>query len=373
MYSRIFLILMDGDKVTEVSKKILKSPLGLASDIVGFLFEDNFESLKDKLDGIKKFVAGIDRAESLAQGYSLARYYPLMFLFHQHFNSSYRARQGKVLEEMIKNIVVDFVEGYAVPDKINRINEILGCVFDSKIPRLDIDVLGFNEKENKLIIIQLRSRDDTGGTTAKGSLVDMLRELLRLEKDIKYDILYLVGVWDARDSQQKKSTISKMYSSLKDWIKVSKEEFENGIDNGVYVVPKIKLQMAYGTDEIGEVIYQFSAQNNKEILRGISKVIESVEKWDGLWIAYSVANLEIEIKSFQGVSNIGLLNKKCAELDIKLGHSSYDNLCKSIEESGVKLAENWNENSIPFVGTGDRIQYIKDLLFLKECYLRGAK
>ncbi|MBA4313446.1 MAG: hypothetical protein C0417_12555 [Chlorobiaceae bacterium] len=94
---RIFLNLIDENGHTLLIKKILKSPIGLASDIINSLFEENIESLKNDLDKIKKFVAGINRADSLANQYSLAKFYSPMFSFHQFFNSSFRARQGKVL------------------------------------------------------------------------------------------------------------------------------------------------------------------------------------------------------------------------------------------------------------------------------------
>ena len=56
--------------------------------------------------------------------------------------------------------------------------------------------MAINLTSKKTLIIQLRSRDDTGGTTAKGSLVDFLRELLRQNSS---DVLYLVCVWDPRN------------------------------------------------------------------------------------------------------------------------------------------------------------------------------
>ncbi|HAB52482.1 MAG TPA: hypothetical protein DCE80_09995 [Ignavibacteriales bacterium] len=87
---RIFLNLVDENKNTLLIKKILKSPLGLSQDIINFLFDENIESLKNGLDKIKKFVAGINRADSFANQYSVAKFCSLMFSFHQFFSGQTR-------------------------------------------------------------------------------------------------------------------------------------------------------------------------------------------------------------------------------------------------------------------------------------------
>ena len=80
---------MDPSEETMLVKDILKSPLGLALDIITSLFEEKLAKLKDDLDAIKLFAAGIQRAEQLSAAYSLASYYPFMFAFHQYFHSSF--------------------------------------------------------------------------------------------------------------------------------------------------------------------------------------------------------------------------------------------------------------------------------------------
>lgn len=82
---RIFLHLLDNTNEVELAKRILKSPLGLAADIIYALFEDRLVSKKDELDKIKMFAAGISRSEKLGSNYSLAKYYPYMFSFQQFF------------------------------------------------------------------------------------------------------------------------------------------------------------------------------------------------------------------------------------------------------------------------------------------------
>ena len=162
---RKFLHLIDSSVETDLVKDILKSPLGLASDVIKRLFEGRFEELKDDLDEIKQFAAGIDKAQKLSAGYALASYYPSMFAFHQYFHSSFRARQGKVLEKMIQNILKQYAQCDQVPvrniDRLSIVCEIFGV---AEFPTLDIDAMGTSSTDKKTIAIQLRSRDDTGGT-----------------------------------------------------------------------------------------------------------------------------------------------------------------------------------------------------------------
>ena len=72
--------------------------------------------MKDDLDEIKQFAAGVARAEKLSTDYTLASYYPFMFAFQQYFHSSFRARQGKVLEKMVQSILKKYGKCDSVPD-----------------------------------------------------------------------------------------------------------------------------------------------------------------------------------------------------------------------------------------------------------------
>ena len=254
---RIFLHLIDSSEDIELVKNILESPLGLASKIIEQLFEERLEEFKDDLDKIKQFVAGIARAQTLSSSYALASYYPSMFAFHQHIHSSFRARQGKVLEKMIENILRQYGQ-CEVPTQKNEKLSILREIFDEKeLPNLDIDVMGVDSTNKKTILIQLRSRDDTGGTTAKGSLVEFLRELLRLNKIPKNDILYLVCIWDARDAQQKTSTVKKMFSALQGSTAILREDFDDVMEKEIELRENIFLKMAYGTDQIEEALFEW--------------------------------------------------------------------------------------------------------------------
>ena len=360
---------MDPSEETMLVKDILKSPLGLASDIITSLFEEKLAKLKEDLDEIKLFAAGIQRAEKLSAAYSLASYYPFMFAFHQYFHSSFRARQGKVLEQMLQRILQQYGKCDSVPDKnIDRLS-ILGEVFKTdELPNLDIDVMASDFTNKKTLVIQLRSRDDTGGTTAKGSLVDLLRDLLRLNKVPQNNVLYLVCVWDPRDAQQKISTVKKMFSSLKEHIEVSEESFHTIVKNKVRLQENISLKMAYGTDEIARSLFEWIGNENEKVLDAISTIVDLVSDWDDLWIAYTIASLELEVVSFSGKSNIRLLNEKCAKIGINFNHNSYQTLVNSIDNIVQKIIPLWTEDSIPVKTPANQAQYIRDLLFLKAYY-----
>lgn len=363
---RIFLQLLDKKKSTELIKKILKSPLGLSADIITKLFKNELSSLKDDLDKVKMFAAGISRTEKL-KTYKLAHYYPHMFAFHQFFQSSYRARQGKVLEEMMKNILENYASCNEVPDKVVRMQEILTESLDAPIQNLDIDVMGLNSDEKKIILLQLRSRDDTGGTTAKGSLVDLLRELLRINKNLDKNLLYLICVWDERNSQQKNSTISKIYSSLKDFIK-NEKKFRTEIERGYKINNKISLKLAYGTDAISKSLFDWTATDDRDILHSIKDVVSLVESWDDLWISYSIANIELEINNFKTFSNIDLLNQKTKKTGFDIDFTNYNTICTSVENIVSKILPLWKEDSIPFTSISDKSHYLRDLVFLKVIF-----
>jgi len=286
---RIFLTLTEDNEETVVVKSILKSPLELAQKLIILLFEGNLKEIKNELDEIKYFAGGIYSAENIAKttGYSLAKYYPNMFAFHQYFQSSYRARQGKVLEKILIHILSEYTECDVVPNTSQKMLKIVSESFQYNFPNLDIDCLGYDSKNHNIILIQLRSRDDTGGTTAKGSLVELLKEMIRTHRKPSDEILYLVSVWDARNSQQKTSTICKIYSSIEDLIDIDEVVFKNNIaKKGIKIRNKINLRMVYGVQEISNAIYDWSIKKENNIFKSISNIISLIENWDDLWIAY---------------------------------------------------------------------------------------
>ena len=364
LQERNYLLLKD-DQESQILKRILKSPLGLAKDLILRLNENNYAELMENLDKIKQFVAGVERAENL-KDYKLANYYPSMFAFHQFFNSSFRARQGKVLEVVLQEILRNYTDCNIVPGNVSEMQEIIQDAYNLiEKPTLDIDALGKDEKNKKIIIIQIRSRDDTGGTTAKGSLVDFLRDLLREHKTSSYKLLYLIAVWDERKSLQKSATISKMYSSLKENIDIEINDFENKIDTGIKLSKKITLKLAYGTDEISQALFKWNTSKNKKVLQSIRNITKTITDWDDLWVSYAVSTLELEINAFHNITNIEILNNYLENEKIKIDTIS---CLQKIDEISLKIAAKWKENTIPMPSVSDKILYIRDLLFLKLIY-----
>lgn len=368
--NRVFLLLLDDNPQHLLVKKLLESPLGLAKEIIRELFTDNFVSLKSSLDKIKKFVGGVTRAEVFANDYTLAHYYPYMFAFHQFFNSSFRARQGKVLEEILRIIVKDYSGCDTVPEKVKDAQQLLGKIIGSKPTKLDVDVTGIDNRQDKVILIQIRSRDDTGGTTAKTSLVEFLKYLLEQKTTPTKNILYLIAVWDERNAQQKNSTIEKFYSALKHLTAISKETFFAEIVQGFEVAKNISLQLAYGTEEIMQAIYKWSGNKDKKTLQSLSQLVTDIENWDDLWLAYSVANLELERKSLSNISNVELLTNKLKKHKLSLDFSSYKTLTNSINQTTITLSAAWKEDSIPLKSIADKMHYIRDLIFLYACFMK---
>ncbi len=365
---RTFLLLEDPSPTVDMVREILASPLGLAQEIVCKLFNNDIGALRDDMDVIKEFVAGVTQAKSLSS-YSVANYYSLMFSFHQWFHSSYRARQGKVLEAVLRQVLQSHTNFKSTPESVRKeMIPILQTMFRTKsIPNLDMDVMGITPDKKRLIIIQLRSRDDSGGTTAKGSLVDMLKGFLRTHKKPSADILYLVGIWDKRNSQQRESTIKKIYSSLKENTRLTEKEFQK-IGDRISLTPKINLQMAYGIDSILEAIFDWDTSKKPHNIEVVKDIITKIEKWDDLWLAYAIASIELELRSLRGTSNLRLLSGKCNALDIDLDYRSYLLLQKSIEIAIEKLIPAWTESTLPVQSPAEQALYIRDLLFLRAIY-----
>jgi hypothetical protein len=365
---RNFLLLEDDTERNTLAKRILASPLGLAQEVVSLLFAEDFQSLEDTLDSIKKFAAGIHRAHRFAPDYTTANYYALMFSFHQFFHSSYRTRQGKVLEEVFKTILREYTHFSLVPDSVSK--EMLPLLQKSfgttNLSKSDIDVMGVNPQTHRMILMQLRSRDDTGGTTAKGSLVDLLRALLRTRQTPKDQILYLVCVWDQRDAQQRESTVEKIYASLRDWTDLDRQAFEN-IGQGIAVAKRVTLKLAYGIDEILASIFEWDKAKHGN-LYAVREIVEKVENWDDLWIAYALASLEIGVKSLRGASNVQLLDQKCATLNFEYDFTSYAALRQGIDQATPHIAALWKEDTLPVQSVSDQTLYIRDLLFLRAIY-----
>ncbi len=154
--------------------------------------------------------------------------------------------------------------------------------------------------------MQLRSRDDTGGTTAKGSLVEALRRVMKINAEKDAELFYLIGIWEKIKSNQKNITISKIYESLELHFqkKISKEDFINNIEKGIKLHQGVVLKLAYGNEEIIKTISGWTGEDAKLDYQSMKNIIASLERSDDLWLAYGIASLELENIELKGINNI---------------------------------------------------------------------
>jgi len=367
---RFLLTLCSNNGNTQIVKTILKSPLGLAQEIIRLLFQNNFKEVKDNLDSIKQFVAGITRSETLGKSYALAKFYPYLFSFHQFVHSSYRARQGKTLEELFKEVIRKSNQNFIVPDKEKDKQKVMSEVFKGYDSKLDIDVVAKKSK-GKVLALQLRSRDDTGGTTAKSSLVEALRRVMKKSVEKDTDLFYLIGIWDKIKSNQKNITISKIYESLEPYFqkKISKEDFIKNIEKGIELHKGVTLKLAYGDEEIVKNVSDWIGKDTKLDYNSMKTIITTLESSDDLWLAYVIASLELENIELKGINNIQYLNEllKTEKFNIS-GFTSNEEYLKLANELALKIIPKWDKDSLPVSTMSEKAHYIRDLILLRFVY-----
>ena len=118
------ILLLEASKEASVTGKLLESSLGLVCELIKASFSvdpnENLLKYKSRLDDIKKKTAGIARTELLSnKGSTIATYAGHLFAFQQLFHSSYRARQGNVLEEVIRHVLSN-VDGIVVAKRRDK-------------------------------------------------------------------------------------------------------------------------------------------------------------------------------------------------------------------------------------------------------------
>lgn len=362
---RIILLLEDDPLFNEV-KDIFRSPLDLVKDLIKscFTYDPNQGLLKHEreLDAIKKRVAGIARSHDLASSYKIAKYSPYLFAFQQFFHSSYRARQGGVLEAVVyyslKSSNVNPLK--KTKEKKERLKQLFGI--QTKVG-YDIDVFA-ERADHHLLIGQIRSTDVTGGTTAKGSLVDLLRFILR-EKSLNPYTRYLIVVWEPLERQQKPSLINKIWDSLRSEVGEDNEAgFKEQIDDG-WQIPdtNIVVKLIYGIDELGEELNNFA--KNEAAESKLKSLWESIQRWDDLWLTYAIASLELENLVFHGFTNFQILDKKLEELGIAISDNDIGNYKERSKEMADQIAKEWKESTLPVSVPAEMLNYLRDLVLLK--------
>jgi len=375
LQERLLLLLESAPEFDDI-KDILKSPLGLVTDLVKSCFSnDPDESLlkhEGKLDDIKKKVAGIASSHMMSGTYKVAKYSPYLFAFQQFFHSSYRARQGFPLEEITYRSL-NLGSATAIKTSTARkqkIKELFGIRGGIRRIRKDIDFLA--TKPNEVVFGQIRSTDVTGGTTAKLSLVEILIEILRT-CTLNPVAKYLVVVWEPLQRQQRSALINKVWDLLRAHEGEENEtEFKRQIGSGWQLRDtNITLKLVYGTSELGDEFNDFTESNTAK-----SKFLtlwNSIERWDDLWLTYAIASLELEKLIFNGSTNFQILDQKLDELGITVSHNDLRNYKESSERIAVRIAEEWAEDTLPVSAPAEILNYLRDLILLKMINMKSPK
>lgn len=356
-----FILLLDQTPQAQLAQRILKSPLALAKRVIHYLFEHRFDQLKADLDSIKQFVAGIERVSQL-DNYQLAHYYPYFFAYHQHFHSAYRATQGKVLEALIQTWTQSSAAHLDVSSSAKTRTEYLRRVLPDYASQLDLDVVIADGE--RICCVQLRSRDDTGGTTAKSSLVQAARYMMRQTRFSSHGhIHYVVGIWDVRKRQQEISTKKKWFQDLQTDIALSETDFLAQLSTGIRLRPYLTLQLVYGYHELAAVISAWAGGIEHQTL---DNLIAAISQADDLWLAYLIAHLELESLILYRQNHIAMLTQAlsqhpytCHDLITSQSHVTL------ADELAQKIAPDWHAD-FPFLHTlSQKMLYIRDLILLK--------
>jgi len=380
---RRYFVLLSSDSDSEFLREALRSPLDWVKKTIMEIFskgfvkyaknitekssEKNASEKGDTQDTISELIAGIRRAKELQHSYPLANYHHTMFSFQQEFHSSYRARKGKVLEQILRKFCQEM--GYIVPGKgkwqlIAESLKVQNLVSGKRAP--DIDLVAKSEK--CLLVIQIRSRDDTGGTTAKGSLAKALLPIVdtKIEISPETDIIYLVVIWEPRGEKQFSSLVEELASRLKDTISLPsdmnyiKETVRSG--KGLEVREKVFLRIAYGVEDIEKLISELKIEEetNKQSVK-LSDIERLLEKPDDLWLTYAVVSLELNQLLTKNKTNIDYLKNKVESEDRNVSEDNIDELAKD-------LFSTWKDTALPFEQPTHNYLYIRDMLYLYLIY-----
>jgi len=322
---------------------------------------------KDELDEIKKRAAGLARAELLSGKYTLARYSVFTFAFQQYFHSSYRARQGNVLENTLEVVLSNFMNIAVIKGKSRRkkfIRNLYNIKSTKDLPDIDILITKDQKGTKRILIMQIRSTDVTGGTTAKGSLVDLLLRILEKAENIP-ETLYIITVWEPGFERQKNSLINKVWERVKRYIGENfEQEFKNDIERGFKIPNRsITIQLVYGANRLSNILGEFVEDDKVPVV--FENTWNMIKNWDDLWLTYAITSLELENILINNVSNAILLEEYMEEADIELRRSDLEDYQNRSKEIALKLILKWEKDTLPVKKPSDVVNYIRDLVLLK--------
>jgi hypothetical protein len=399
-----YFVLLEEDKEAEFLRKVLKNLLDLVVSTLDGIFSKGLKEYDQYLSDAKKekkkkkeveedesviseLISGRVRSGDLRRNYPLADFHHTMFSFQEYFHSSYRARKGSVLEGVLAEYCSQL--GYTVysskSDAWSAIAKALNIkdgwkaitqkLQEKKKPAApDVDLVTEYTKngKNHLLVIQLRSRDDTGGTTAKASLTKALEPIATLAKENKprQTIIYLIGIWEPRDEQQRTSLVNEVIRTLKQYIAKEEEDIHNKISQGqgTMICQDVFLRLAYGAEEIESFINQkvFGVQHQSFESRhrdaaSLSEIVNKLRRWDDLWLTYAVVTIELSCFLMKGKSNIDYLIDKLKYTNHRVSKENVDTLAS-------ELLSSWEDTALPFEKPADNYLYIRDMLYLYIIY-----
>lgn len=365
-YDRTILtleVLKGGQFVSPHLLAILKSPLELAQAIIRACFVESGNGLlsyRSNLDSIKFMALGLSSADKSAlRGDSLANYGVYQYAFHQYFQSSIRARQGHVLDKALGHVLKN--NGFITYQK-NQHKKVLNQLGIQLSGRHDIDVFG--SRQNRYLVAQIRSRDDTGGTTAKGSLVDLVRDIKGTLKFPSKPVDYFVYIWEPLNRQQRGSLISRIGDAL-DLSESQRAVLSSG--QSLNYGTNINLRVVYGSKEIFRAIK--SAYSVSIDVKSYNALVKQLGQWDDLWLAYTVATLELENLLTTGSTNFGTLQELLKKERISIGRPQLLNYKRNSCGIAQKLVLVWQKDSIPLSTPADQVNYIRDIVLLNMAFI----
>ncbi|MEM0135342.1 MAG: DNA methyltransferase [Thermoplasmatales archaeon] len=369
---RLILLENKSDPTIIALNTILESPLGLAKEIAFKCFQKDESttlfSYKNGLDILKRLGVGLESAMNKST-YPIANYSSYLFAFQQFVHSSYRARQGNFAESLLRAILKETsVKVYGKKEHSNIVQEVLGTKTTNKH---DVDVIASTSTEN--LFVQIRSRDDTGGTTAKGSLAEFLKDVLRNNIIPSKPIRYVIFVWVSGSSSQKSSLITRIIDQLTGLTPIETEEMKNDLSSQkrIKLSENLTLELSYGFEAFSAILAEFS---ESETISEISKrIFTTLEDWDDLWLTYALSSIELQNLSINGMNNFLVLDDKLKKLKININKqdiNDYENRSNAIAH---KLIEEWDENTLPVNSARDQLWYIRDLILVKMIFLSDER
>jgi DNA modification methylase len=369
---KLILLEDNTDPTSAALSTILESPLGLAKEIAFRCFQkdpnNSLLTYKGGLDILKRLGVGLESAMK-KNAYPIANYSSYLFAFQQFVHSSYRARQGNFAESLLRAILKETsAKVYSKKEHSKIAQKVLGTKTTNKH---DLDVIASTSKEN--LFVQIRSRDDTGGTTAKGSLAEFLKDVLRNKIIPKEPIRYVIFVWVSGSGAQKSSLVTRVVDQLTGLTTIEPEEMKKNLSSQkrVQLSKNITLELSYGFDAFSDILAEFS--ESESISEISKKIFTTLEDWDDLWLTYALSSIELQNLAINGINNFLILEDKLVKLGINISNQDISYYKERSIDIAHKLIEEWNENTLPVNSARDQLWYIRDLILMKMMFLLDSR